>query len=235
MGRISINLLIFSLSVTLFLTAEAQDNIIKTSVSGFAIGDFSISYERKTSDNQSANLRIGYFQPTVSPFIGEKTITPSDYTFKDSEGALQASLEYRWYTKKQGLRGFYYGPYLRYYAIRAEYGDNIRSDNFNVSGSYNSFGTGMQLGYQFLINNIFSVDLSFFGAGIDYNTINLVYTTGIQGFDYNTIVADVSEVFEDLPYFEKRLKNKVSPNNLTSRIPFLFPGLKAGITIGVAF
>jgi hypothetical protein len=219
----------------LFGSAEAQENIVKTSISGFAIGDFSISYERKTFENQSANLRIGYFQPTVSPFIGKKTITPSDYTYKDSDGTLQTSLEYRWYTRKQGLTGFYFGPYLRYYAIRADYGDVIRADNFNVKGSFNSFGTGVQLGYHFLINRIFSVDLSFFGAGIDYNTVKLVYTTDMQGFDYSTIVGDVSKVFEDLPYFEKRLKNTVNPNNLTSRIPFLFPGLKAGITIGVAF
>jgi hypothetical protein len=106
---------------------------------------------------------------------------------------------------------------------------------FNVEGSVNTLGLGVQLGYQFLINEKFSVDIGFFGAGIDKNSVKLIYTTTATNFNYNSIVDDVSEVFEDIPYFEKRLKNEVNTNNLITKLPFLFPGLRAGFTVGVSF
>jgi hypothetical protein len=235
MKIIKFKLLIISILFFVFKNGVAQDNIIKTSLSGFLIGDFNISYERKTLDNQSVQFRLGYFQPTMGPLITEKTITPNEYTFQDSRGSLQTSLEYRWYTKKEGLTGFYLGPYIRYYGIRANYSDIVQSNTFMVEGSMNNIGAGVQLGYHFLINEIISIDLSFFGAGVDRNSLKLIYTIDQPNFDYSTIVNDVSEVFEDVSYFEKRLKNKVNPNNLTSRLPFLFPGLRASLSIGIAF
>ncbi len=235
MGAIKFKLLIISMLFFVFKNGLTQDNIIKTSLSGFLIGDFNLSFERKTFDNQSVQFRLGHFYPTQGLLITEKTITPGEYTLQDSRGALQTSLEYRWYTKKQGLSGFYLGPYIRYYGIKASYSDLVRSNIFQVEGSMNNIGAGVQLGYHFLINEIISIDISFFGAGIDRNSLKLVYTIDQPNFDYNVIVNDVSEVFEDVSYFEKRLKNKVNPNNLTSRLPFLFPGLRASVSIGIAF
>ena len=215
--------------------SSAQKSVVKTSVTGLLLGDYSLGFERQVFNNQSAQFRIGYFQPLLSPFISESTITPSEFTFKDSKGAIQSSIEYRFYSGDVPLHGFYLGPYLRYYAIRAYYSDEVRSHLFNVEGSVNTFGLGVQLGYQFLINETFSVDISFFGAGIDKNNVKLIYTTTTPNFNYSTIADDVSEVFEDIPYFEKKLKNEANPNNLITKLPFLFPGLRAGITVGVSF
>lgn len=235
MNSKNMKLLVFCMMLIIANGSNAQNSVIKTSVSGFLLGDYSLSYERQTFNKQSAQIRIGYLQPLLSPFISEKTITPSEYTFKDSKGAFQSSIEYRFYTGDAPLNGFYLGPYLRYYVIRANYSDEIRSNLFNVEGSVNTFGLGVQLGYQFLINEKFSVDIGFFGAGIDKNNVKLIYTTTTSNFNYSTIVDDVSEVFEDIPYFEKKLKNEVNPNNLITKLPFLFPGLRAGITVGVSF
>ena len=228
-------LLVFCMMLFIAIGSSAQKSVIKTSVSGLLLGDYSLSYERQTFNNQSAQIRIGFFQPLLSPFISENTMTPSEYNFIDSKGSIQSSLDYRFYTGDLPLHGFYLGPYLRYYGIRANYSDEINSVVFNVEGSLKTFGLGVQLGYQFLINEKFSVDIGFFGAGIDKNNVKLIYTTTTPNFNYSLIVDDVSEVFEDIPYFEKRLKNEVNPNNLITKLPFLFPGLRAGITVGVSF
>jgi len=53
MGAIKSKLLIISMLFFVFKNGVAQDNIIKTSLSGFLIGDFNISYERNTFDNQT--------------------------------------------------------------------------------------------------------------------------------------------------------------------------------------
>jgi len=235
MRKFLLKFLLFSLLIVIQSGVAAQSNILKTSLSGFFLGDFSLSYERQTFENQSVQLRAGYFQPVLSPFISGSTLTPSEYTFVSNKGSLQSSLEYRFYTAQAGLKGFYLGPYIRYYSVKADYTDMIKNDRFDVEGSFTALGFGVQLGYHFVVNEIFSADISFFGAGIDKNLIKLIYTSNRQGFDYNTIVDDVTDVFEGIPYFEKRLKNEVNPGNLTSRIPFLFPGLRAGITVGIAF
>lgn len=65
--------------------------------------------------------------------------------------------------------------------------------------------------------------------------VKLIYTTKKQGFNYSTIVDDVSDDFEGVPYFGKRLKNENHTEYLISSIPILFPGLLAGITIGIVF
>lgn len=230
-----LKLLVFCMMLYIPIGAIGQISAVKTSVTGLLLGDYSLSYERHTFNKQSAQFRIGYFQPLLSPFIAEKTITPSEFSFIDSKGSIQSSLEYRFYTGEAPMHGFYLGPYLRYYAIRANYTDEIKTTLFNVEGSVNTIGLGVQLGYQFLINEKFSIDLSFFGAGIDKNNVKLIYTTTTSNFNYNSIVDDVSGVFEDIPYFEKKLKNEVNPGNLTTKLPFLFPGLRAGITVGVSF
>jgi len=228
-------LLVFCMMLINVIGSSAQNSVVKTSVTGLLLGDYSLGYERQVFNNQSAQIRIGFFQPLLSPFISESTITPSEFTFKDSKGSIQSSIEYRFYTGEIPLRGFYLGPYIRYYDIRANYSDEIKNILFNVEGSVSTFGLGVQLGYQFLINERFSVDIGFFGAGLDKNNVKLKYTTSTPNFSYSSIVDYISEVFEDIPYFEKRLKNEVNPNNLTTRLPFLFPGLRAGIAVGVSF
>ncbi len=224
-----------SLIIISTFISNGQENIIKTGITGYLLGDFNLGFERMTTENQSVQFKMGYFMPVLSPVISEKTITPSEYDYVGSKGSVQMSLEYRFYTSKQGLKGFYLGPYLRYYGIRAEYTDIIQVKTFHVDGSVNNFGTGFQLGYHFIFNESFSLDISFFGAGIDKNNVKLVYTNDQQNFNYNEIVDDVSEVFEDIPYFEKRLKNEVNSDNLTSRLPFIFPGLRASVSLGIAF
>lgn len=217
------------------LTVFGQENIIKTGITGYLLGDFNLGFERMTYENQSVQFKMGYFMPVLSPVISEKTITPSEFTYIGSKGSVQLSLEYRFYTSKQGLRGFYLGPYVRYYGIRAEYDDIIQSETFHVDGSVNNYGAGFQLGYHFIFKESFSLDISFFGAGIDKNNVKLLYTIDQPGFNYNEIVDDVSEVFDDIPYFEKRLKNEVNQDNLTTKLPFIFPGLRASISLGIAF
>jgi hypothetical protein len=124
---------------------------------------------------------------------------------------------------------------VRYYNINADYTDIIRDDLFDVAGAINVLGAGFQLGYSILIGDVFSIDISFFGAGLDRNNLKLIYTTKTTGFNYASIENDVNEVFEEVPYLKKKIQSEVNPDNLTTRIPFLFPGLRANFSIGVAF
>ena len=174
----------------------------------------------------------------AGPLISEKTITPEAYTFDESNGGISASVEYRIYTgNKKAVRGFYVAPYFRYLEQSPGFFDEIDSRLFSVATSLNTFGLGAQLGYQLIIGNILTLDFYFFGAGVDWHTLNFKYEL-VQpeaGFDYGSIKDNINEVFRDINYLEKRLEHTVYNDNLTSKLPFLFPGFRGGISLGLAF
>jgi len=214
----------------------AQENSIKTSFSGLFTGQFNIGYERVINGKSSANFKIGYWKPTISPFISGNTFIPSAFTFQDSHGAIDFSAEYRFFIGKKGApQGFYLGPYLRNFNIAAQYTDEIDGDVFDVDTRIHTWGVGAQMGYQWIIREFFTVDLSFFGAGADFYNMKLVYTIDKPGLNYNSVIDDIEEGFEDVKYLQKKLRHKVSTDNETTRLPFLFPGFRASINIGVAF
>ena len=57
----------------------------------------------------------------------------------------------------------------------------------------------------------------------------------ITGFNYSSITDDITHVFSDVNYLENRLEHTVSNKNHITKLPFLFPGFRIGINVGVAF
>ncbi|WP_372934886.1 DUF3575 domain-containing protein [Mariniphaga sediminis] len=223
----------------LFCTpAIAQNNVIKAGFSDAFLGHFNLNYEWKANQKQSILLKLGYMEPTLSPFFNEKTITPSAYTLEESKGGINTSLEYRFYvTGKEPLQGLYIAPYARYSNQKMKFSDEIDDRAHTVDTRLNSVGIGAQLGYQLIIEERFTLDLYFFGAGIDHHSVTLKYQLRQPeaGFDYGSITEDVSNVFKDINYLHKRLEHEVNDDNLTTRLPFFFPGFRVGINLGIAF
>ncbi len=226
--------------VFLFLSAYAfgQKNVVKAGFSDAFLGNFNLNYERALTQQQSLSIKLGYMMPTRSPFITDAAITPSAYTLEDSKGGINASMEYRFYMNKEAsLEGFYIAPYLRFLNQSMDYSDDIDARTFQVDFRLNTLGAGAQLGYQWLIADRVALDLSFFGAGIDYHMVHFKYQLSPQepGFDYGSIKSEVSDVFKNINYLHKRLKFDKEDDHLTTRLPFLFPGFRVGIHLGVAF
>jgi hypothetical protein len=218
--------------------AFAQDNNIKLGFSDAFLGHLNLSYEKMVSEKNTLQVKIGYWQPTISPFIDDQTISPEAFTLKESNGGLNTSVEYRFYMSGNSTpTGIYLAPYLRYFSQSALFSDQIDGKAFDVDTRLNTVGVGAQIGYQLIINEIFTFDFYFFGAGIDHHNLKMVYQLQQPqaGFDYRSITDDVSEVFEDINCLESKLKHKVSDKNLTSKLPFLFPGFRIGVSVGVAF
>jgi hypothetical protein len=224
--------------VFLSFSLYSQNNIIKAGLSDALLGYFNLSYERVVGKKNSIVIKGGYMEPTKSPFISEKALTPEAYTFDGSEGGIDISVEYRIFTgKEKALLGFYISPYLRYLNQSLAYFDEIDNRSFNVAAGLNTLGIGAQLGYQVIISSLLSLDFYFFGAGIDYHTLNLKYrlVQPESGFDYNSVADDINEVFRDINYLEKRLEHTVNNDNLTTKLPFFFPGFRIGAGLGFAF
>lgn len=218
---------------------QGQNNAVKFGLTDAFLGTFNLSNEYQLSGNQSIQIKIGYIDPTLSPFITEADITPSAYRLEDRNGGINTSLEYRFYVKEGEIpmNGLYIAPYLRYLNQSLDYSDEIDDRNFMVDFRLNMLGAGAQLGYQMTIAQVVVLDLSFFGAGLDYHMVNLKYRLkqSQPGFDYGSIITNVNDVFKDIGYLYRRLDNKVYDDHLTTRLPFFFPGFRIGMSVGVVF
>ena len=231
----------FTILTAFFLIAansvSAQNNAIKTGLSDALTGFMNLSYERKINETQSLFFKFGYMQPTRSPFISEETLTPDPLTMEEANGGINTSIEYRFYVaKKNSPHGLYIGPYIRYINQALKYSDEIDNRLFNVDLISNSYGIGGVIGYQVMISDLIALDFNFFGAGLDLHAINFKYQLKQPvEFDYSSIEGDIREVFKDIDYLEKKLNFTPHNDKLITKLPFLFPGFRIGVSAGIAF
>lgn len=226
--------------IFLFLVTNlfAQDNSVKFGFTDAFLGHYNLSYERHLNGNNSVQFKVGYLKPTSSPFISEEAITPSAYILETAKGGLNTSVEYRFYVSGTDARdGFYVAPYLRHLNQKMDYSDEIDGNDFGVDFRVNLLGAGAQLGYQLVVEERFLLDFYFFGAGLDYYMVNMEYQLKQPdpGFNYSSITADVSEVFENINYLHKKLDHNVNNDNLLTKLPFFFPGFRIGVNAGFVF
>ncbi len=217
--------------------ATGQKNIFKTGLTGALLGDIGLAFESAITENSSMQLKAGYLEPTLSPFLYEKVFTPKGYNFLKANGGINASAEFRFYLSNKGsMQGFYFAPYARYFNQSMLFEDEIESFLFNVDAKSSTFGTGIQLGYQWIFNERITLDFYFFGAGIDFYNAVIIYELEqkLPEFDYAIVTPYVDEVFEDIGFLRNKTKHEINPNNHTTRLPFLFPGIRMGISVGIA-
>jgi hypothetical protein len=229
--------LVLTLLLSYFITG-AQDNIVKAGVTGLLLGDMNLGYERMMNENSSLNIKLGFLNPTMSPFISENNITPRAYNLVEANGGITASFEYRFYlSPKTGLNGFYIAPYLRYLSLNMVFDDEIEGYDFFVHTKNNSFGMGGQLGYQWIFNELIIIDFFFFGTGIDFHHAEFKYVMENKPpeFSYSMVTTHVDDVFADITYLHKKLTHEINSDNHVTKLPFFFPGIRMGLSVGIAF
>jgi hypothetical protein len=238
------NTLIITILLGITMNAMAQKNVIKAGLPNIFYGEYQLGYERMINNRQSIQLKAGYFQPVSSFLIDEKLFQfTNEYRIEGVNGGFQTSLEYRFYmTGTEKPSGFYVAPYARIAQLSMLYTDKLTPNNldFNVDATATIMGLGAQLGYQWLIKDRVCIDFNFFGAGVDFWNAKLIYTR--DGFtNYSSIEPDIRkavEVGDDIKRFidpTKKLTTKVNSDNLTARFPFVLPGFRIGLSVGIAF
>lgn len=220
------------------LNAIAQENILKTGISNALFGDFNLSYERMVNEKSAVQFKIGYFNPMVSFTLSEKVITPEGYVFMEDKGGFHTSFEYRFYLQEgKTMQGFYLAPFVRHFNQRVKYTDMIDGDKFNVDVKALNFGIGAQLGYQIIIHEAFTLDFYFLGLSLDHysGTLNYTLSQPRSGFNYASITDNIDDTFEDYGFLSKNLKHNVQTDRDNVKVPFFFPGIRIGISAGIAF
>lgn len=218
--------------------ANGQKNIVKAGLSGALLGDIGLEFESAITNNSSMLFKAGYIDPTLSPLIPEKAFTPGAYNLLEANGGINTSAEFRFYlSNKMSMQGFYVAPYLRYFNQSMIFDDEIEGYLFTVDTKLSTYGTGIQLGYQWIFHELFTLDFYFFGAGIDFHKAVIIYELDPEPpeFNYAIVTPYIDEVFEDIGFLQNKAEHEVNAGNHTTRLPFVFPGIRMGISVGVAF
>jgi len=158
MKKIILSLVLIS---TAFVATEtkAQKNVIKTNILSPALYSGSISFEHAFNWAMSYEVGISYTPATEISNI---------YTNGVQElSGYSATIGLRKYRKKNAPDGFYFGPYLRH--------QNITLKEEDVSATITVSSAGIKTGYQFIINEVFSVDI-FYGSGVGMYEISAAET-----------------------------------------------------------
>lgn len=226
--------------ILLFLTiySYAQKNVVKLGILNLAYGDYNIAYERVLNDKSSLNLTAGYLKPSLDlASINDLIKADEGIWIQEIYGGKNIALDYRFYTGEIAPKGFYLGPYLRYWDLELLLGDVVRPNNFDVNTKLQSIGAGIQFGYQWLIAKKVSIDWYFLGLGVArfVGNANYVINPIQSNFDYGSIEENVMGIFKNVPYFEDKAKSEINSDNMDINLPVWVPGIRAGLTIGYAF
>lgn len=229
--------IIVVLLLTYSIAAFSQQNAVKVGLLGLNYGDFALSYERVLNTKNSLNLTLGYWSPSKSWFDYSSYIEPNEGVWLTGiNDGFHTSLDYRIYIgNAHAIKGFYMGPYARYWNLGFDMKDIIDEDNFDVYSKISSISVGFQMGYHWLIKNKISLDWYFLGLGVEKLTMRGDYVNASSGYDYSSIEDDVIDVFSGMKIIQNQLETKVTPEALNVKLPLWMPGIKTGFSIGYAF
>ena len=177
-----------------------RKNIIKLDITSHWLyrNAINVTYERLTKSNQSFAVTAGYQEFPRSSSLGSNIAV----TENNKKVGLKFGGEYRFYLAKENKykapRGIYMGPYISYHYFgnerTIEVDNNGTTEEAILTTRFNILNIGYQLGYQFIIDNRWVIDLVFMGPSIS----NYRFEATLDG-NYNFSTEDIqNEVIQDL-------------------------------------
>jgi hypothetical protein len=197
-----------------------------------------ISLQAEIGINKNASGCLGF------SIIGQRNIpgflTPSIFTNAKLSG-WSITPEFRWYPGEgqdgQPPQGFYIAPYFRYskYTLTGDFNydySNLIIIRANVKGTYSGKGIGAMLGYQWVVNNHFSIDWWIAGGHVGSGKVEVAVTDPIIGtlLDYDKTLL-ISYLL--LNYSGEAINIPGNTITLEHGAPYL--GFRTGLCVGFSF
>jgi hypothetical protein len=188
--------------------SEAQDSTAKTQRRNTIKIDLTshilyrnalgISYERLVNPSESFSVMAGYQEFPIVASFGQRITVRDDR----KRHGYKFGGEYRFYLTKENRyaapRGLYIGPYFAVHRFNntrlIEVEHNGAREQVVLDSKFGIFNLGIQVGYQFILNDRWTIDMVFAGPAIS----NYRYTLSLDG-DYTFNKDDVQqEILLDL-------------------------------------
>ncbi len=246
------NVVLFcAIILTIYSQTVAQDSIriteykntIRWNITPIAIvGPKSIvlGYERTIKPYQSFSINLGYLE--IAPFTNDDG-EEIHFFDQQSKGGLDISGDYRFYFQKENKykapHGLYWGPYMSYYGLWQDASLNLIDNGTIVNtisyqGSFNMYSIGVQIGYQFVIKNRFTIDLIMIGPSYTYYDLNMKLHFNQDIDTDDPFYQDLYNIIKDSsPILANFLKDQSFEAN--GRLKFSYYGFRYGIQIGYRF
>ncbi len=217
-----------------------RPNIVKINTLAIAFRNISFVYERGILPRLSAGIGVGYKLAGPEPALF--TVNSSEVSVNiDKIKGVTITPEARYYLRACDpslLDGFYAGVYLRYsrYWTEAKFDYmplNELPEQYKANLELREFGLGIQLGYQMLIKERFSIDFLFFGPRISSYEFTYEFTAPPSEEFLGDLSDYLNEVVDRFGYdYNVSIKNSGVKSGRTS---FGFANMRFGLSLGVAF
>ncbi len=251
-----IKILFSILSILMFEPVLAQDsngeinkqekvrvkhpNIIKINTLALPFNNFALTYERSIIPRLSAGIGVGYkyggFIPKV--FTVESSVIKYEM---DRINGYSITPDARYYLRscdpgKQ--EGFYAGLYFRYtyYATVANfeyYRPDYPVEYPNADMVMKEYGLGLQLGYQLMLWERFSIDFLFIGPRYSRYNLGYKFNAAPSPEFLDDLSEYLNEVVDRLGIDYEVDVNKEGETNFRNSFSFL--SMRVGLSLGFAF
>lgn len=158
-------------------STEDRENIVKLNLLGFTSGSIALQYERLIAPKTSVAVGMNIMPERSIPYFNYVRDIVEDKgaidLLKDVRmKAFSLTLEARFYLGKQGLRGFYVAPFLRYdrfkVTLPVDYIYQNRIERVTINGNVDGFSAGLSLGAQWRLSERFYLDCTFVGLSYGF-------------------------------------------------------------------
>ena len=171
-----------------------------------------LSFERTVKPSQSFSITAGYQEFPSASVLGQGIFVKDDR----KRNGYKFGGEYRFYLKKENKhlapRGVYIGPYFTTHSFKnervIEFDNNGTPEQAVLDSKFSILNVGFQLGYQFVLNNRWSIDLVFVGPSISHYRYKLDLTSTYT-FDKENIQNEIIlDLIDRFPLLEDVIDDK---------------------------
>jgi hypothetical protein len=245
---LSISFLLFVFLCTKSHNAQAQaysDSTQRKNVAKFDLtalawynNAFNVSFERVLKKNQTIVFTLGSQQ--LKGIIGRIADEDVEGGASNASGYKMGG-EYRFYLGRENRykapHGVYIGPYLTYHNFKNNMEVTVDGDTGPQKGKSDAriqvINLGFQAGYQFLINNRWSVDMSFSGLSMSHYRVRMNLESNFD-LDESQINQDILNALMDRFPLLEELVNEKSIDE-TGKLDSWGFGYRYQIGVGYAF
>lgn len=220
---------------------DGQDNRIKIGVMGFTYGNYNLKYERTVAPDITLQLQIG-LRPVGQSWIVNSLANVLDINnfnednFKSRLRFLSVIPEFRYYINGlENQKGFYVGANLEYsrFGLGGEYTDEFK---YETGAIMHTYGAGINMGVQWIVNERFVIDWFILGIGFAFNSFTFYYETDDPDYNVTDTINEINETTGNIPFVDKILPISTDGNRLEANIPgFSFIRMRTGLSFGYAF
>lgn len=215
-------------------------NIIKINTLALAFSNVSLIYERGIIPRVSVGIGFGYKYRGGVPSLLDIENSVISAAFDDVTG-FTISPEAKYYLRAcdtDKLEGLYAGVYFRYsnYNSGADFeymSESNQQETYRSDIRMNEYGVGIQLGYQMIIKERFSLDLLFIGPRLSKYELGYEFDSPPSEQFLNDLSESLNDVVERFGFdYEVDINNE---GNAKANTSFSFASVRFGLSLGYAF